>query len=243
MLAVLAVSCSGPPEEPGEAVSRMIEAYGGSDNIPALTSYTGLGFAKRLSAGNVATSYPLDIHQKRYFFKSKIYRLKQGEVTNILIRVINDEEQLMWSIKEGFTRSVSWKPETIRYRFPLVLEWLPSSGVVLEPVESVEEGLYGFKFEDEGHKVTMMLDDESWLLRKMNLISEDDTIMVFREEYGDYMKVDGTWFPTRYTGYISRRKVYEYLIPVVELDADLPDDFFVLTESDTTVSISKEEKQ
>jgi hypothetical protein len=141
----------------------------------------------------------------------------------------------MWSIKEGFTKSPAWKPETLRYRFPLVLEWLPESGVELQHVESnQDEGLYNFKFENEKDEVTLMLDDETWLLREMTILSESESLFVFREKYDDYTKIDGTWFPTRYTGSIGHRTIYEYLIPVIELGVDLPDDFFVITESDTT---------
>jgi hypothetical protein len=85
--------------------------------------------------------------------------------------------------------------------------------------------------------VVLGIDGRTWLLESVEIRSMSDSTFSYRETYEDYVKTDDIWFPSRFLGFYKGRKYYEFMITVVELGAGLEEDFFTLTQSDTTLSL------
>ena len=236
LLAVsLIPACSGKPGDPREAINRMYDAYGGRENVALLTSYTGKGYMKQLPTAGVAKSYPFDVYQKDKLYKTVTYRLRRGELEDIQILAVNDDERLVWSRSGGFKTLPSWEVALQRYRFPFVMTWLDGPGAGGERVVDEDSyGKYKIRYDLDEDILTLVLDDSEWLLREIRLENSVDSTFLFREEYGDYRKVDGIPFPNRFTGFLAERKYYEYLIPAIELGAEMDEDLFRITAEDTT---------
>jgi len=233
-LAALVASCSGSVKKPEKAVSRMLKAYGGEKNVQLLTSYTGRGFRKQLPEGHVATNYPFDVFQRRMDYKTKTYRIIDGEVADLQILVVNGDEHFSWSRGTGRGAVPEWEVEMIGYRFPMIIERLSAGDLELEHVESPYwDGQYHVQFEERDNIVNVGLDEKSFLVRQVSISSSADTSFSFREEYSDYVKTAGIWFPNRFTGYYKDSVYYEFLIPVVSFGVEFADDAFRLTGSDT----------
>jgi hypothetical protein len=233
-LAALVASCSGSVKKPEDVVSRMLKAYGGEKNVQLLTSYVGRGFRKQLPAGHVATNYPFDIFQRKMDYKTKTYRIVDGEVADVQVLVVNGEEHFSWSRSTGRGVVPEWEVEMIGYRFPMILERLGAGDLKLELVESPYwDGQYHVMFEERDNIVNVGLDEKSFLVRQVTISSSADTSFSFKEEYGEYVKTDGIWFPDRFTGYYKDFIYYEFLVPVVSFGVEFADDAFRLTESDT----------
>jgi len=237
-LAAMIASCTGSVRKPEDAVSRMLKAYGGEKNLPLLTSYVGRGFRKQLPAGHVATNYPFDVFQRKMDYKTRTYRVIDGEVADVQVLIVNKDEHFSWSRGTGIGSVPEWEVEMIGYRFPMILERLSAGDLRLEHVESdYWDGQYHILFEERDNIVNVGLDEETFLVKQVTISSTADTSFSFREEYGEYVKTDGIWFPDRFTGYYRDILYYEFLVPVVSFGAEFAEDAFYLTESDTvTVS-------
>lgn len=236
--AALVVSCSGNVKNPESAVKKMVKAYGGEKNLPLLTNFEGKGFRRQLPPGHVATNYPFDIFQSGTNYKTKTYRLREGRVIDVQLLVINETERFSWSFETGAAVIPEWEVEMIGYRLPLILEKLNGGGLDIEHVESAFwDGIYHIKFTEGDNIVDVGLDEESFLVRQVLISSVSDSEFSFKEEYSDYVKTDGIWFPNRFTGYYKDLEYYEFLVPVVRFGIDFPDDRFTVMESDTTAIV------
>lgn len=236
--AALIASCAGSVKDPEDAVDRMLKAYGGERNIPLLTSFEGRGFRKQLPMGHVATNYPFDIFQRGMDYKTKTYRILGGQVVDLQLLVVNENERFAWSRGTGEATVPEWEVEMIRYRFPMILDCLNAGGHALEHVESKYwDGLYHIRFEEMDNIVDVGLDEESFLVRQVAIVSVSDSSFSFREEYGDYVRTDGIWFPNRFIGYYMDVEYFEFLIPVVTFGVEFSDDVFIVIESDTAAAM------
>ena len=236
--AALIASCSEDVKDPEDAVDRMVKAYGGDGNIPLLTSFEGRGFRKQLPPGHVVTNYPFDIFQRGMEYKTKTYKVLEGQVVDLQLLVINESERFAWARGKGEADVPEWEVEMIGYRFQMIIDHLNSGGLSLEHVESEYwDGLYHIRFEEKDNIVDVGLDEESFLVRRVDIISASDSSFSFREEYGDYVKTDGIWFPNRFIGYYRDVEYFEFLIPVVSFGIDFSDDFFTVMESDTAAAL------
>lgn len=232
--AVLIVSCSGSAKNPESAVKKMIKAYGGEKNIPLLTSFEGRGFRKQLPPGHVATNYPFDLFQDGMKYKTKTYRVREGEVIDVQLLVVNESERFSWSRETGAATIPEWEVEMIGYRMPMIIDKLNTGGLELEHVESEYwDGIYHIKFVEGDNIVDVGLDEESYLVRHVGIKSVSDSSFAFKEEYSDYVKTDGIWFPNRFVGLYKELIYYEFLIPVVSFGVDFPEGQFTVLESDT----------
>ena len=236
--AALIASCSGNVKDPEDAVDRMLKAYGGERNVPLLTSFEGRGFRKQIPPGHVATNYPFDVFQRGMEYKTKTYRVLEGQLVDLQLFVVNESERFAWSRRKGEAAVPEWEAEMIGYRFPMILDNLNAGGLSLEHIESEYwDGLYHIRFEERDNIVDVGLDEESFLVRQVTVVSVSDSSFSFREEYGDYVKTDGIWFPNRFTGYYKNVEYFEFLLPVVSFGVDFADDFFTVMESDTAIAM------
>ena len=234
--AALIASCSGSVKRPEDAVDRMLKAYGGEKNIPLLTNFEGRGFRKQIPLIHVATNYPFDIYQRGLDYKTKTYNILEGQVVDFQLLVVKDGERFAWSRGTGVAAVPEWEAEMIGYRFPMILVRLNDSELDLEHVESKYwDGLYHIRFEEKDNIVDVGLDEESFLVKQVEIVSVVDTSFSFKEEYSDFVKTDGIWFPNRFIGYFKEEEYFEFLIPVVKFGVDFPDDAFTVTESDTVI--------
>ncbi len=237
-VAVLVMSCSGSVKNPEAAVKKMVKAYGGEKNIPLLTSFEGKGFRKQLPPGHVATNYPFDIFQNGMKYKTKTYRVREGRVVDLQLLVINESDRFSWSRGTGEASVPEWEVEMIGYRLPMILELLNAGEHELEHVESkLWDGLYHIRFSERDNIVDIGLDEESFLVRQVSIVSASDSSFSFKEEYSDYVKTDGIWFPNRFLGYYKDLIYYEFIVPVVRFGVDFSDDLFTVMESDTAAAM------
>ena len=232
--AVLIVSCSGSVKDPESAVKKMVKAYGGEKNIPLLTSFEGKGFRKQLPPGHVATNFPFDIFQSGMKYKTKTYRVREGKVVDLQLLVINESDRFSWSRGSGVASVPEWEVEMIGYRMPMILEMLNARGQELEHVESkFWDGLYHIRFSEGDNIIDVGLDEESFFVSEVSIVSASDSSFSFREEYSDYVRTDGIWFPNRFLGYYKDLIYYEFIVPVVTFGVDFSDELFTVMESDT----------
>lgn len=233
LTALIAWSCSGDIA-PDKAVDRMIRAYGGGEGVARLNSYIGSGFWKQVPLINVAVNYPFDVYQQGGRYKTVMWDVKEGVAGDMRLLLINETDRILWTHSEGFMEFPEWEAAILRYRFPLVIARLLSPGLPVRRDESeLHDGRYRLSFQEGDDLLTLVLDDRTWLLQEMHLENLSDTTLIFREFYGDYRRVDGIWFPNRFSATLRGREYYEYLIPVIEIGAEFPDDFFVLSANDT----------
>ncbi|MDD3641898.1 MAG: hypothetical protein PHQ19_00315 [Candidatus Krumholzibacteria bacterium] len=236
LLGFAIASCSTGVEGPDDVVDRMLAAYGCPGNLPLLTSYTGKGFMKQLPVGHVAVSHPFDVYQKGSLYKMKTWQIREGMPVDMQVLAVGDTARTRWTYSAGYAPVPSWEVELLEYRFPLVLRWLPASGLEGRLIEERgEDGAWRIRFEHDEDLLTLVVDGESWLLRGMILESAADSSFRFEETYGDYRKVDGIWFPNRFAARFRGRQYYEYLIPTIELGAELPDGIFAVLPEDTVL--------
>ena len=236
--AALIASCSGGVKNPEDAVNKMLKAYGGEKNIFLLTNFEGRGFRKQLPPGHVATNYPFDIFQRGFDYKTKTYRVLEGQVVDVQLLVINRNERFSWSLGTGEATVSEWEVEMLGYRFPMILDRLNGGELDLEHVESkFWDGLYHIRFEEKDNIVDVGLDEESFLVRQVSIVSVSDSSFSFREEYSDYVRTDGIWFPNRFIGYYKDVQYFEFLIPVVKFGVEFSDEIFTVMESDTAIVV------
>jgi hypothetical protein len=234
-LAALVFSCSGEPGDPQDAVRKMIGAYGGDRSIPKLTSFEGHGFRKQLPMGHVATNYPLDVFQDGMFYKSKTYLVREGQLVDIQLLVLGETERFSWSKQTGEAVVPDWEVEMLGYRLPMILERLKRGDLELRHKESEYwDGLYHVEFTEGDNIVDVGLDESTFLVSKVYISSVSDTSFSFSEEYQDYVKTDGIWFPNRFLGTYKGYDYYEFLIPVVKFGVEFPEDFFTVSVEDTS---------
>jgi hypothetical protein len=235
--AALILSCSGSPKGPEDAVDKMLKAYGGEKNIPLLTNWEGRGFRKQLPMIHVATNYPIDIFQSGINYKMKAYNIQEGQVGDFQLLILSDDERFGWSRGSGITALPEWEAEMIGYRFPMILVRLSEGDMELEHKESEYwDGLYHIKFVERDNIVDVGIDEESFFVKRVEITSVSDSSFSYREEYSDFVKTDGIWFPNRFRGFFKDKEYFEFLIPVVKFGVDFPEDFFSVTESDTLIA-------
>ena len=235
--AALLMSCSGSVSSPEQAVDRMVKAYGGEDNLLKLMDFEGRGFRKKIPGTQVVTHYPFDIFQSGRRYKTRTYRVSEGQAVDVQVVIVGDRETFAWSYSKGEAAVPEWEVDIIKYKFPAVLAYLTGGGATLEHRESeIWDGLYHITFTDGDDRVDIGLDEKTWLVKETTVTSVSDAGFSFREEYSDYVKTDGIWFPGRFTGTFRDEEYYEFMVPVVVLGAGIADDVFTLQPGDTSLA-------
>ncbi|MCK4539242.1 MAG: hypothetical protein KAV42_10645 [Candidatus Krumholzibacteria bacterium] len=228
-------ACSGRPDSSEALYGKMIDAYGGADGVDRIVSFSGKGFMRKLPMIHVAESYPFDIFQDGLLSKSKMMDVRSGQLFDMRIIVSDEERIYQWSHSAGELAASSWEKELVKYRFPYVLKWIGESGLEGEITlpDDEEDGLFGLTFRSGSDIISLGIDEKTFLLRDVTVTSSADSTFNSRDVYSDFLKVEGTWFPSRFIGYFDRRLYYEYYLVKIDLDTELPVESFAITPEDT----------
>jgi hypothetical protein len=89
------------------------------------------------------------------------------------------------------------------------------------------------QYTDGPEVVTIALDRKSWLLSGVEIKNVTDTAAVFIESYDHYTDIGGIPFPQEFKATFRGGPYYEYLLSAIDLDADMPDTLFRVTNEDT----------
>jgi hypothetical protein len=231
---ILAVSCSSRVDSPDALFARMVKAYGGKEKIGELTSFTGRGFMKKISSVQVADSYPFDIYQDGQLIKNRIVNVEGGRMIDVRILVIDKNESYQYSVSGGLSAINRWEKGLVKYRFPGMLEWIPGSGLKGELLKArAGETDYSLKYENGDEIVTYTIDGKTFLLKGTEVRNREDSTFVTVDLYGDYLRMDDTWFPSRFSGFFGGRQYYEYFLTRVDLGTKFPEGFFAVLPEDT----------
>ena len=229
-------SCSGPTDDPAVAVRRLVNAHGGSEGIERVTTYVGRGFLRELRSTTVAKSHPFDVWQDGERYKSKASKISGGRFNDCIITVYDGLERYRYYLGEGSKKALLAEADRVRYRFPQVLEWIRQPGIEGDLIPPQKEGeQYVLRIQDEANTVWITIDPDTWLLKEVEVENEEQRGALLGERYRDYRRVDGIWFPSRYTGTLKGSPTYEYFLSAIEFFAEIPDSVFAVTADDTTI--------
>ncbi len=238
MIAVLCVtfmiSCCGGAGDADNVIKRMVKAHGGPDKIELVQSYVGRGFMKNITSTSVVQSDPFDIYRNGPLFKNRIMKLRGGQATDVGLTIFDGREGYQWRYRGGRSPVALWQFEIMGYLFPQVLVWARQPDLVGEIVTGEHEYyIERVRYRSGDNIVTIGVDDRTWLLKEVRIASVSDTAFTFSEKYDDYREVDGVPFPNRFTGKYRDNLYYEYFIPVIDYNVELPDSLFAVTSDDT----------
>jgi hypothetical protein len=211
----------------------MVQAYGGPAGIARLQSFVGKGFIKELSQ-NIAASNAFDLYVKGPLYKHTVYRAPGGKLTDVIILFYDGRESHEWMKGKGLKQVPTMELSFSKYRFPRVLEWVRDAklkGEIIPPKKNDRE--LRVRYADGDVVVTLALDRKSWLLDGVDLASTSDTSFAYSETYADYWKVDGIPFPQTFKASYKGKPYFDYVLPSVEVGAQLSDSLFTVTEADT----------
>jgi len=226
-------ACGGNVKSPEGAIGKMTRAYGGAEKIARLQSFVGKGFMKDLSQ-DIATSNAFDVFVREGRYKHKIYRAPEGVLVDVVVLWSDGKEAHQWSRETGVQRAPLLDIQYMKYRFPGVLEWVRSAkpaGEVL-PAKK-EDAQVRVRFREGDVAVTLGVDRKTWLLSEVDIRSASDTSFSFVERYEHYFAVDGVPFPGTFTATYKGAPYFDYVLPAVEIGAELPDSLFSVTAADT----------
>ena len=228
------ISCDGGEHDADHVIDRMIKAHGGSEKIELIQDYVGRGFMKNLASTSVSQSDPFDIYRRGPLFKNRIMKLRGGKAVDVGLTIYDGREGYQWQYSTGKQSVPTWQFDIMRYLFPRVLGWAqrmdrPGEIVTGEHEYYVER----VRYINGDNIVTIGVDDRTWLLKDVRITSVSDSAFSFSEAYDNYREVDGVPFPGRFKGKYRDMPYYEYFIPVIEYDVELPDSVFAVTADDT----------
>lgn len=227
-------SCSGVPGSPEGAAKKMLRAYGGQKNAVRLQSYAAKGFIKDLSSETIAKSYAFDIYRKGNLYKHKVMTAPGGKLADVIVMYFDGTTSHEWLRGKGIHAIPSMELGLLKYRFPDCILWAQAAGTTGE-VLPVKKGdaVLKIRYTDGPEMVTIALDRKSWLLSGVEVKSTNDTSAVFTESYDHYTDIAGIPFPQEYKATFGGAPYYEYLLSVIDLEADMPDTLFRVTNEDT----------
>ena len=232
--AAILFSCSGAPGSADDVVERTVRAYGGPKKIALMRSFVGKGFMKDQLNQSVIRYWPYDHLQRDTMLKTKVALMDKGVAYNIRFTTFDGLNYRVAEKNGDMNYPLVTELIRIEKRFPLILDWLRNSGLEGRLKDDGDEsGICRIEYADTYDLVEVGVDRKEWLIRYVRFESRTDSTRTFTEVYSDYWKVDGIPFPSRFTGtYTNNRPYYEYYFVKIELDADLPDSTFVLSEEE-----------
>lgn len=231
---LLVVSCSGAPRDPGRIARKLVRAHGGPRKVERIQTFTGKGFIRDLGDATVASSNAFDIYRSGERYKHRLLRPEGNTFGDAIVMCINAEGTWEWRKGEGLRKTSPMEFLRPRYRFPAMLSWIQEKGRFPELLGSrAKDGGYRLRYRDGDFLLTVTVNHETWLLDAVEVQSAGDTTLSFSERYGAYTDLDGIPFPQRFAGSYRGQPLYEYLLSVVELQGELPDSVFTITNADT----------
>ena len=81
--------------------------------------------------------------------------------------------------------------------------------------------------------ISFAVDGKTFLLKGTEVRNREDSTFVTVDLYGDYLRMDDTWFPSRFSGFFGDRQYYEYFLTRVDLGTKFPEGFFAVMPEDT----------
>ncbi len=234
LLALAFVSCSGVPSSPEAAAKKMLRAYGGEKNVKRLQNFAAKGFIKDLSSENVAKSYAFDIYLNGNLYKHKVMAAPYGKLTDVIVLYFDGTTSHEWLKSKGVHEIPPMELGLLKYRFPACIQWVQAGGVKGEmlPVKK-EDTVVRIRYADGSETATIAMDRKSWLLSGVEVVNVADTAAVFTESYDHYTDIAGVPFPQEFKATFKGAPYYEYVLSVIDLDADMPDTLFRVTNEDT----------
>jgi len=234
LLALAFVSCSGVPSSPDGAAKKMLRAHGGKKNAARLQSFAAKGFIKDLSSETIAKSYAIDIYRKGNLYKHKVMAAPAGKLTDVIVLYFDGTTSHEWLKGKGVRTIPSMELGLLKYRFPECIQWAQTAGRTgkLIPVKKGDT-VVRIEYTDGPEVVTIAMDRKSWLLSGVEIKNVTDTAAVFTESYDHYTDIAGIPFPQEIKATFGGAPYYEYLLSVIDLEADMPDTLFRVTNEDT----------
>jgi hypothetical protein len=236
--ALLVSSCSDTPRNPGRAARRLVQAHGGARRIERLGTFTAKGYTRELTDTVVVKSNAFDVYRSGERYKHVMTRTSGGSRGDVIVHWHDGEDTWEWSARGGL-RSVSpMELGLLRFRFPLVLSWIGEEGRAPEALETgPADGELHLRYRHADMLLSLVVDRTTRLLDRVEIRSTTDTTFLFTERYDAYMDLDGTPFPQRHAATYRGQPLYEYLLSVVEVRAELPDSVLTLAGSDTAKAV------
>lgn len=234
LLAFAFVSCSGVPSSPEGAAKKMLRAYGGQKKAARLQSFAAKGFIRDLSSETIAKSYAFDIYRKGNLYKHKVMAAPVGKLTDVIVLYFDGTTSREWLKGKGIHAIPSMELGLLKYRFPDCIQWVQAAGRTGEMIP-VRKGdsVVRVRYTDGSDVVTIALDRKSWLLSAVEILNTSDTSAVFMERYDHYTDIAGIPFPQEFKATFRGAPYYEYLLSVIDLEAEMPDTLFRVTNEDT----------
>ena len=228
------ISCSGSAGSPDKAVRKMVHAYGGPGKVARLQTFVGKGFIKDVSARTVVESFTFDMYRKGQLYKHKITKAPRGTITDVILTYYDGKKSYQWISGKGLRETAPMELGVLQYRFPAILQWVQAPGRAGEllPPGKYQDGVR-VRYKDGTTELTLTIDKKSWLLSSVEVKDSSDSIFVYREMYDHYFDLGGIPFPAEFRATVKSLPYYQWLIPTVELKADLPDSLFRVTAEDT----------
>ncbi|MCX5754417.1 MAG: hypothetical protein NTW97_12395 [Candidatus Krumholzibacteria bacterium] len=234
LLALAFVSCSGVPSSPEGAAKKMLRAYGGEKKAARLRNFAAKGFIKDLSSETVAKSYAFDVYRKGSLYKHKVMAAPVGKLTDVIVMYFDGTTSREWLQGKGIHTIPSMELGLLKYRFPDCIQWAQTAGKTgkMVPVKK-GDSVVRIRYTDGSEVITIALDRKSWFLSGVEITNTSDTAAVYTESYDHYTDIADIPFPQEFKATFRGAPYYEYLLSVVDLDADLPDTLFRVTNEDT----------
>ena len=234
LCAAIVIGCAGGAGDASDVMKRMVRAHGGPDKIEMIQSYVGRGFMKNLASTAVAQSDPFDIYRRGRLFKNRIVKLRDGKAVDTGLTIFDGREGYQWRYGTGRSPVAAWQFELMAYLFPQILAWAQQPDLAGEIVTGEHEYyIERVRYRSGDNIITIGVDDRTWLLKEIQIASVSDSSFSFSESYDNYREVEGVPFPGRFTGKYRNNLYYEYFIPVIKLEVELPDSLFTVTVDDT----------
>jgi hypothetical protein len=232
LVALAFVSCSGVPSSPAGAAKKMLRAYGGEKNAARLRSYAAKGFIKDMSSDVVARSFAFDVYRKGEFYKHKVMNAPAGKLSDVIVLYFDGTTSREWLKGRGVHEVPTMELGLLKYRFPDCIQWAQTAGGELLPVAK-QDSVVRVRYTDGPNVVTLAVDRRTWLLSGVEVRSSADTVAAFAERYDHYTDLAGIPFPQEFKSTFRGAPYYEYLLSVIDLEANLPDSLFRVTSEDT----------
>ncbi|MFA4947449.1 MAG: hypothetical protein WC674_02940, partial [Candidatus Krumholzibacteriia bacterium] len=157
-----------------------------------------------------------------------------GKLTDVIVMYFDGTTGHEWLRGKGVHTIPSMELGLLKYRFPDCIQWAKAAGRTgkMIPVKKGDT-VVRVRYTDGSEVVTIALDRKNWLLSGVEITSTNDTATVFTESYDHYIDVAGIPFPQEFRATLRGAPYYEYLLSVIDLEADMPDTLFRVTNEDT----------